>query len=171
MRKKLSIIGAGFVGATAAHWAVSKELADVVLLDVEPEQSKTKGKALDLAEAAPVEGVDVNVTGTADYGETAGSNVVVITAGIPRKPGMTREDLIATNAQIARDVTEKVVALSPDSILIYVTNPLDAIVYLGHKVSGFPKNRVMGQAGVLDAARPRGECRKYYPKRMYVYEI
>jgi malate dehydrogenase len=155
MRKKLSIIGAGFVGATAAHWAVAKELADVVLVDIEPLLGKTRGKALDLAEAAPVEGVDVHVTGTSDYEKTAASDVVVITAGVPRKPGMSREDLIGTNAQIAREVTEKVVALSPQAILIFVTNPLDAIVYLGHKVSGFPKNRVMGQAGVLDTARYR----------------
>jgi len=155
MRKKLSIIGAGYVGATAAHRAVAKELADVVLVDIGTLQSKTKGKALDLAEAAPVHGVDVKVTGTSEYDETAGSNVVVITAGIPRRAGMSREDLIGTNAEITRDVTEKVVALSPDAILIYVTNPLDAIVYLGHKVSGFPKNRVMGQAGVLDTARFR----------------
>jgi malate dehydrogenase len=137
MRKKLSIIGAGFVGATAAHWAVAKELADVVLVDIEPLLGKTRGKALDLAEAAPVEGVDVHVTGTSDYEKTAASDVVVITAGVPRKPGMSREDLIGTNAQIAREVTEKVVALSPQAILIFVTNPLDAIVYLGHK--GFPE--------------------------------
>ena len=155
MRKKLSIIGAGFVGATAAHRAVAQELADVVLVDIEALQGKTKGKALDLAEAAPVEGVDVRVTGTSEYDDTAESDVVVITAGIPRKPGLSREDLIYTNAKIARDVTEKVVARSPKAILIYVTNPLDAIVYLGHKVSGFPKNRVMGHAGVLDTARYR----------------
>jgi len=155
VRKKLSIIGAGFVGATAAHRAVAQELADVVLVDIEALQGKTKGKALDLAEAAPVEGVDVRVTGTSEYDDTAESDVVVITAGIPRKPGLSREDLIYTNAKIARDVTEKVVARSPKAILIYVTNPLDAIVYLGHKVSGFPKNRVMGQAGVLDTARYR----------------
>ncbi len=134
---------------------MSKELADVVLVDVTQLEGKTKGKALDLAEAGPVAGVDVKVTGTADYDDTAGSNVVVITAGIPRRPGMSREDLIGTNAKIVQDVTEKVVALSPEAILIYVTNPLDAIVYLGYKVSGFPKNRVMGQAGVLDTARYR----------------
>ena len=155
MRKKISIIGAGYVGATAAHMAVAKELADVVLVDVTQLQGKTKGKALDLAEAGPVAGVDVKVTGTAEYDDTAGSNVVVITAGIPRRPGMSREDLIGTNAKIVQEVTEKVVALSPEAILIYVTNPLDAIVYLGYKVSGFPKNRVMGQAGVLDTARYR----------------
>lgn len=155
MRKKLSIIGAGYVGATAAYCAALKELADVVLVDIEPLESKTKGKALDLAEAAPIEAFDVLVTGTSDYSETSESDVVVITAGIPRKPGMSREDLIGTNARIVRDVTEKVVAASPDAILIYLTNPLDAIVYLGYKVSGFPKKRVMGQAGILDTARYR----------------
>ena len=155
MRKKLSIIGAGFVGATAAHWAAAKSLADVVLVDIEAVENKTKGKALDLAEAAPIEGFDVRLIGTADYADTANSDVVVITAGIPRKPGMSREDLIGTNARIAKEVTEKVVAASPDSILIYVTNPLDAIVFLGHKVAGFPKNRIIGQAGVLDTARYR----------------
>jgi malate dehydrogenase len=134
---------------------VAQELGDVVRVDIEALQGKTKGKALDLAEAAPVEGVDVRVTGTSEHDDTAESDVVVITAGIPRKPGLSREDLIYTNAKIARDVTEKVVARSPKAILIYVTNPLDAIVYLGHKVSGFPKNRVMGQAGVLDTARYR----------------
>lgn len=155
MRKKLSIIGAGFVGATAAHWAAAKSLADVVLVDIEPVENKTKGKALDLAEAAPIEGFDVRLTGTSDYAATEDSDVVVITAGIPRKPGMTREDLIGTNANIAKEVTEKVVAASPDAILIFVTNPLDAIVYLGYQVAGFPKQRVMGQAGVLDTARYR----------------
>lgn len=155
MRKKLSIIGAGYVGSTAAHWAASKELADVVLVDVQSLEGKTKGKALDLSEAGPIGGFDVRVTGTSDYKATAGSDVVVITAGIPRKPGMSREELIGTNAKISRDVTEKVVTESPDAILIYVTNPLDAIVYLGYKVSGFPKQRVIGQAGVLDTARYR----------------
>ncbi|HUN23095.1 MAG TPA: malate dehydrogenase [Anaerolineales bacterium] len=155
MRKKLSIVGAGYVGATAAHWAAAHELADVVLLDIAPMESKTKGKALDLFEAAPIEGFDANVVGTADYADTANSDIVVITAGIPRKPGMSREDLISTNARICKEVTENVCKHSPNSILIYVTNPLDAIVYLGYKVSGFPKNRVMGQAGVLDTARYR----------------
>lgn len=155
MRNKISVIGAGYVGATAAHWAAAKELGDVVLLDIEPMESKTKGKGLDLLQATPVEGLDVNVTGTANYADTANSDVVIITAGIPRKPGMSREDLIGTNAKIARIVTENVVKYSPNAFLIYVTNPLDAIVYLGYKVSGFPKNRVMGQAGVLDTARYR----------------
>jgi malate dehydrogenase len=145
MRNKISVIGAGYVGATAAHWAAAKELGDVVLLDIEPMESKTKGKGLDLLQATPVEGLDVNITGTANYADTANSDVVIITAGIPRKPGMSREDLIGTNAKIARIVTENVVKYSPNAFLIYVTNPLDAIVYLGYKVSGFPKNRVMGK--------------------------
>lgn len=155
MRKKLSIIGAGYVGSTAAHWAATKELADVVLVDIEPQEKRTKGKALDLTQAAPIEGLDVCLIGSSDYAETSQSDIVVITAGLPRKPGMTREDLIRTNARIIRNVTEEVVAASPDAILIYVTNPLDAIVYLGYKVSGFPKNRVMGQAGILDTGRYR----------------
>ena len=154
-RKKVSIVGAGNVGATVAHWAMARELADIVLVDVEAMAGKTAGKALDLAEAAPVAMVDINVTGTSDYEATRGSDVVVITAGVPRRPGMSREDLIGTNAKIVTDVTNDIVSRSPEAILIYVTNPLDAIVYLGYKVSGFPKNRVMGQAGVLDTARYR----------------
>ena len=155
MRKKLSIVGAGNVGAAAAHWAASQQLADVVLVDIAPLEGKTKGKALDLMEATPVLGLDVWLTGTSDFADSANSDVVVITAGIARKPGMSRDDLIGTNARIVKEVTEKVVAHSPDCILIYVTNPLDAMVYLGYKVSGFPKQRVIGQAGVLDTARYR----------------
>ncbi|RLT52219.1 MAG: malate dehydrogenase [Chloroflexi bacterium] len=155
MRKKLSIVGAGNVGAAAAHWAASQQLADVVLVDIAPLEGKTKGKALDLMEATPVLGLDVRLTGTSDFADSANSDVVVITAGIARKPGMSRDDLIGTNARIVKEVTEKVVAHSPDCILIYVTNPLDAMVYLGYKVSGFPKQRVIGQAGVLDTARYR----------------
>lgn len=155
MRKKVSIVGSGFVGSTVGHILVAKELADVVLLDIESLKSKTQGKALDLAESTPVEGSDVRVIGTADYDDTAESDVVVVTAGIPRKPGMSREDLISTNANITKQVTEQIVNRSPETILIFVTNPLDAIVYLGHKVSGFPRERVIGQAGVLDTARYR----------------
>ncbi|MEE3255461.1 MAG: malate dehydrogenase [Chloroflexota bacterium] len=134
---------------------IAKELADVVMLDIESLQHKTQGKALDLAESTPVDGADVRVIGTSNYDSTADSDVVVITAGIPRKPGMSREDLISTNAKIAKQVTEKIVQRSPNSILIFVTNPLDAIVYLGYQVSGFPRERVIGQAGVLDTARYR----------------
>lgn len=155
MRKKISIVGAGNVGSTAAHLVAFKELADVILVDIESFENRTKGKALDITEAAPIDGFNVSLIGTSDYLETAGSDIVVITAGIPRRPGMSREDLIGTNARIIRDVTEKVVDASPKTILIYVTNPLDAMVYLGYKVSGFPKQRVLGQAGVLDTARYR----------------
>ena len=155
MRKKVSVVGSGFVGSTVGHILVAKELADVVMLDIPSLQEKTQGKALDLAESTPVDGSDARVVGTASYDETIDSDVVVITAGIPRKPGMSREDLISTNAKIAKQVTEQVVMRSPNTILIFVTNPLDAIVYLGHQVSGFPRERVIGQAGVLDTARYR----------------
>ena len=155
MRKKVSVVGSGFVGSTVGHILVAKELADVVMLDVPSLQEKTQGKALDLAESTPVDGSDAQVIGTSSYDETIDSDVVVITAGIPRKPGMSREDLISTNAKIAKQVTEQVVMRSPSTILIFVTNPLDAIVYLGHQVSGFPRERVIGQAGVLDTARYR----------------
>mgnify|MGYP001205639474 CR=1 FL=1 len=154
-RKKVSVVGSGFVGSTLGHILICKELADVVLVDIESLKSKTKGKALDMAESTPVHGSSVKVIGGSDYSDTINSDVVVITAGIPRRPGMTREDLISTNADITKKVTEEIVSRSPDSILIYVTNPLDAIVYLGHKISGFPRNRVIGQAGVLDTARYR----------------
>ncbi len=155
MRKKVSVVGSGFVGSTVGHILVAKELADVVMLDIPSLQEKTQGKALDLAESTPVDGSDAQVIGTSSYDETIDSDVVVITAGIPRKPGMSREDLISTNAKIAKQVTEQVVMRSPNTILIFVTNPLDAIVYLGHQVSGFPRERVIGQAGVLDTARYR----------------
>jgi len=155
VRKKVSIVGSGFVGSTIGHILVAKELADVVLLDIESLKSKTQGKALDLAESTPVTGSDVRIIGTSDYDDTAESDVVVVTAGIPRKPGMSREDLVNTNAQITKQVTEQIAQRSPKTILIFVTNPLDAIVYLGHQVSGFPRERVIGQAGVLDTARYR----------------
>jgi malate dehydrogenase len=158
-RAKISIIGAGNVGATAAHFAVAKELGDVVLLDIaeingQPNTAPA-GKALDLYESTPVEGVDVRVTGTSDYADTAGSDVVIITAGIPRKPGMSRDDLIATNTKIVGEVAAKVAKSSPDAVLIVVSNPLDAMVYVAWKASGFKPNKVIGQAGVLDAARYR----------------
>jgi malate dehydrogenase len=150
-RKKLTIVGAGNVGATAAHWAASKELADIVLLDVV--EGVPQGKSLDLFEAAPVEGFDCNVLGTNNYADTAGSDVVVITAGIARKPGMSRDDLINTNMKIVGDVAENIAKYSPNAIIIVVTNPLDAMTYVAWKRSGFPKNRVIGQSGVLDSAR------------------
>ena len=153
MRKKVTIVGAGNVGATAAHWIAAKELADVVLLDVA--EGIPQGKALDLLQAMPIERRDVSIVGTNDYADTAGSDIVVITAGIPRKPGMSRDDLLHTNSKIMNDVVSKVVAVSPDAILIIVSNPLDAMAQAAYKKSGFPRERVIGMAGVLDSARFR----------------
>ncbi|WP_089718444.1 malate dehydrogenase [Candidatus Entotheonella palauensis] len=153
MAAKITIVGAGNVGATAAHWAVAKELGDVVLIDIV--EGMPQGKALDLAEASPIEGFDSQLTGTNDYADTAGSDIVVVTAGIPRKPGMSRDDLLNTNAKIVGDVVSKVAAHSPDAFMIVVSNPLDAMVYVAKEVSGWPKHRVMGMAGVLDSARFR----------------
>jgi len=150
-RAKISIIGAGNVGATCAHWAAGKELGDIVLVDIV--EGLPQGKALDLLEAAPIEDFDCRIVGANGYEETAGSEVVVITSGLARKPGMSRDDLLAKNVQIVAEVTSKVAAHSPDAILVVVSNPLDAMVYVAHKVSGFPPQRVMGQAGVLDVAR------------------
>jgi malate dehydrogenase len=152
-RRKVTIVGAGNVGATAAQRIVDKELADVVLVDIV--QGVPQGKALDLAESAPIEGYDCRLVGSNDYRETVNSDLVVITAGIPRKPGMSRDDLLRTNYGIVKGVTEQVVKNSPNSILILVSNPLDAMVQTAYKVSGFPKNRVIGMAGVLDSARFR----------------
>ncbi len=152
-RNKITVVGAGFVGATAAQWAAAKELGDVVLVDII--EGMPQGKGLDLMEAGPVEGFDATVTGTNDYADTANSDVVIITAGIPRKPGMSRDDLLNTNTNIVKAVTEQVAKNSPDAFLIIVSNPLDAMVYVAHKVSGFSTNRVMGMAGVLDSARFR----------------
>lgn len=152
-RPKISIIGAGAVGATAAHWAVAKELGDIVLTDII--EGLPQGKALDLWEAGPVEDFDSRIVGTNSYEETVDSDVVVITAGIPRKPGMSREDLLATNKAIMGQVVQEVVKRSPNAFLIVVSNPLDTMTYLAKHISGFPKNRVMGQAGVLDASRFR----------------
>ena len=153
MRKKVSIVGAGNVGATAAHWIAAKELADVVLIDVV--EGVPQGKGLDLLEAMPVAGCDVNVLGTNDYADTANSDIVVITAGIPRKPGMSRDDLLQTNYKIMSDVVSKVVANSPEAILIIVSNPLDAMAQAAFKLAGFNRERVIGMAGVLDSARFR----------------
>ena len=150
-RKKITVVGAGFVGSTAAHWAASKELGDVVLVDIN--EGAAKGKALDLFEASPVELFDSKVTGTSDYKDTANSDVVILTAGIPRKPGMSRDDLLATNSKIVKDCTEGIVKYSPNCTIIVVSNPLDAMAYVVKKVSGFPRNRVIGMAGVLDSAR------------------
>lgn len=152
-RKKITVVGAGFVGATTAHWAAAKELGDVCIIDIV--EGLPQGKALDLLEASPVEGFDSHITGTNDYADTADSDIVIITAGLPRKPGMSRDDLLAKNTAIVKGVTEQIAKYSPNAFLIVVSNPLDAMVYVAHKVSGFPTNRVVGMAGVLDAARFR----------------
>ncbi len=153
MRTKISVVGSGNVGATVAQLVAYKELGDVVLVDII--EGLPQGKALDLLEAGPVEGYDSQVIGANHYEATADSDIVVITAGIARKPGMSRSDLINTNANIVRGVTEQVVKYSPEAHLIVVSNPLDAMVHLAKHVSGFPKNRVVGQAGVLDSTRFR----------------
>jgi malate dehydrogenase len=153
MRKKVSIVGSGNVGATAAHWIASKELADVVLIDII--EGVPQGKGLDLLEAMPIEKRDSYIIGTNDYSDTANSDIVVITAGIPRKPGMSRDDLLNTNHKIMKDVVSKVVQHSPNCILIIVSNPLDAMAQAAYKMSGFPRERVIGMAGVLDSARFR----------------
>ncbi|HET9943343.1 MAG TPA: malate dehydrogenase, partial [Terriglobia bacterium] len=152
-RRKVSIIGAGNVGATAAQRIADKQLADVVLVDIVP--GVPQGKALDLAESGPIEGYDCQITGTNEYRDTANSDIVVITAGIPRKPGMSRDDLLKTNYDIVKGVTEQVVKNSPNTIIIVVSNPLDAMVQTAYRVSKFPKGRVIGMAGVLDSARFR----------------
>ena len=153
MRKKVTVVGAGMVGGTTAHRLADKELCDVVLTDII--EGLPQGKGLDLAESAPIEGYDSRVVGTNDYKDTANSDIVVITAGIPRKPGMSRDDLLKTNYNIVKETTEKVVKYSPNSILIIVSNPLDAMAQTAYKASGFSKNRVLGMAGVLDSARMR----------------
>jgi malate dehydrogenase len=153
MRKKVTIVGAGNVGATAAHWIASKELADVVLIDVV--EGVPQGKALDLLEAMPIEKRDSHILGSNDYADTANSDIVVITAGIPRKPGMSRDDLLNTNYKIMSDVVGKVVAHSPECILIIVSNPLDAMAQAAYKQAKFNRERVIGMAGVLDSARFR----------------
>lgn len=153
MRAKITIIGAGNVGATAAHWAASKEMGDIVLVDII--EGMPQGKALDLLQAGPAEDFDCSILGTGSYEDTTDSDVVIITAGVARKPGMSREDLLATNKAIVTSVVQEVVKRSPNCFLIMVTNPLDTMTYLAKKVSGFPKNRVLGQAGVLDSSRFR----------------
>ncbi len=152
-RAKITIIGAGNVGATCAHWAAAKELGDVVLLDIV--KGLPQGKALDLRQASPIERFDCEIVGTNDYADTAGSDVIIITSGLARKPGMSRDDLLAKNVEIVRGVTEQAAPLSPNAVLIVVSNPLDAMVYVASKASGFPTHRVLGQAGVLDTARYR----------------
>src|SRR5437762_4538497 len=152
-RNKVTVVGAGNVGATAAHWIASKELADVVLVDIV--EGTPQGKSLDLAQAAPIDGFDVKLVGANSYEETKDSDIIIITAGLPRKPGMSRDDLLKTNSDIVGAVTDEVAKYSPNSFIIVVSNPLDAMTQVAFRRSGFPKNRVMGMAGVLDSARMR----------------
>lgn len=151
MKNKVSIIGAGMTGATAAHWLAAMEIADIVLVDIV--EGMPQGKALDLQESLPVIGKDVRVIGTNGYEDTAGSDIVVITAGVPRKPGMSRDDLLAINTEIVSKATEETIKLSPDAIYIILTNPLDTMCYVAMKKGGLPRERIIGQAGILDSAR------------------
>src|SRR5579872_6889992 len=153
MRSKITVIGAGFVGSTLVQRLVERDYADVVMFDIVP--NMPQGKALDMLQAGPVLGYDSLVVGTNDYADTANSNIVVVTSGFPRKPGMSRDDLVKKNQEIIEQVTKQIVKYSPDCIMIMVTNPLDAMVQLAYHVSGFPRNRIMGMAGVLDTARFR----------------
>ncbi|MFD0716480.1 malate dehydrogenase [Paenibacillus sp. GCM10027626] len=152
-RNKITIVGAGFTGATTALMLAQKELGDVVLVDIPQLENPTKGKALDMMESTPVQGVDSNIIGTSDYADTRDSDVVIITAGIARKPGMSRDDLVNTNASIVKSVCENVKATSPNAYVIILSNPVDAMTYVAYNTLGFPKNRVIGQSGVLDTAR------------------
>ncbi|MGR3765325.1 malate dehydrogenase [Rossellomorea sp. NS-SX7] len=154
-RRKVSVIGGGFTGATTALMLAQKELGDVVLVDIPQMEDPTKGKALDMLEASPVQGFDANIIGTSNYEDTKDSDIVVITAGIARKPGMSRDDLVQTNQKVMKSVTEQIVKYSPNCYIIVLTNPVDAMTYTVFKESGFPKERVIGQSGVLDTARFR----------------
>lgn len=154
-RAKISVIGGGNVGASCALWAASKELGDIVVLDIPQAEGMVKGKMLDLAQCSPIERFDSNIIGTVDYKDIANSDVVVVTAGLPRKPGMSRDDLIQTNVKIVKSVSENIREYAPDSIVIVVSNPLDAMVYTAWKTTGFATNKIMGQAGCLDVARYR----------------
>src|ERR1700676_1819014 len=152
-RAKISIIGAGNVGATAAHWAAAKELGDIVLVDIPETKGMPAGKALDLFQSSPVEGFDSRITGVTTLEPTKDSDVVIVTAGMPRKPGMSRDDLIAINTKIVGSVADSVAKHSPNAVMIVVSNPLDAMVYVAWKASGYPTKRILGQAGVLPTAR------------------
>ncbi|MER2122961.1 MAG: malate dehydrogenase [Exiguobacterium indicum] len=154
-RKKIAVIGSGFTGATTALYLAQRELGDVVLVDRPEQENPTKGKALDMQEAAPILGFDASVKGTSNYADINGADIVVITAGIARKPGMSREDLVSTNAAVMTAVTKEIVTHAPESIIIVLTNPVDAMTYTVYQASGFPKERVIGQSGVLDTARFR----------------
>ena len=155
MRKKVTVVGAGFVGATTAQRLAERDVSDVVLIDIPDKEGPTQGKALDMMESAPLLGFDAHVTGTADYADIKDSSVVVVTAGVPRKPGMSREDLIGINANIVKSVSNLIKAHAPQAIVIMVSNPLDVTAYVASQVTGFPKARVIGMAGVLDSARYR----------------
>ena len=152
-RKKITVVGAGAVGTSLVQWLAIKELGDICLVDIV--EDMPQGKALDLSQAAPIWGYDLNIVGTNDYKDSSDSDIVIITAGLPRRPGMSRDDLLFKNVEIVKNVTEKVAPFSPNAIIIVVSNPLDAMVYVAYKVSGFPTNRVMGMAGILDTARFR----------------
>lgn len=154
-RAKIAIIGGGNVGASCAMWAASKELGDIVVVDIPEVEKRIKGKMLDLAQCGPIERFDSQITGTADYADIAGSDVVVITAGLPRKPGMSRDDLIATNVKIVQSVSQNVAKHASDAVVVVVSNPLDAMVYTTWKATAFPTSRIVGQAGCLDVARYR----------------
>ncbi len=152
-RKKIAVIGAGFTGTTAALMLAQKELGDIVLLDIPAMRNPTMGKALDLQEAGPVQGFDATITGTCDYADLQDAELVIITAGLARKPGMSRDDLVATNAKIVTEVSENIVRYAPESCVLVLTNPVDAMTYVCYKTTGFSRNRVIGQSGVLDTAR------------------
>ncbi|MBT2582501.1 malate dehydrogenase [Planococcus sp. ISL-109] len=154
-RHKISVIGSGFTGATTAFLLAQKELGDVVIVDIPNMENSVKGKALDMAEAAPVLNFDAKITGTADYKDTRDSSIVIITAGVARKPGMSRDDLVLTNQKVMKSVTKEIVKYSPNATILVLTNPVDAMTYTVFKESGFPKERVIGQSGVLDSARFR----------------
>ncbi|MBQ0138984.1 MAG: malate dehydrogenase [Kurthia sp.] len=154
-RKKISVIGGGFTGATAAFLAAQKELGDVVLVDIPKAENPTQGKALDMYEASPIQNFDARVTGTSNYADTADSDVVLITAGVARKPGMSRDDLVQINQGVMKSVSKEIAKYSPNAVIIVLTNPVDAMTYTVFKETGFPKNRVIGQSGVLDTARFR----------------
>lgn len=152
-RNKITVVGAGFTGATTALMLAQKELGDIVLLDIPQLENPTKGKALDMLEASPVQGFDSRIVGTSNYDEAAESDVVIITAGVARKPGMSRDDLVNTNADIVKTVCEHIKRVAPESIVIILSNPVDAMTFIAYQALGFPKNRVIGQSGVLDTAR------------------
>ena len=152
-RPKIAVIGAGFTGATTALMLAQKDLGDVVLLDIPEQENPTKGKALDLLETGPVQRFNARITGTSDYRDIEGADMVIITAGLARKPGMSRDDLVTTNGKIMKSISEEIVKYAPDSYILVLSNPVDAMTYVCFKATGFPKNRVIGQSGVLDTAR------------------